>query len=620
MAEVRERQLQPCSSDLELLRRYEPVVRYTRGEEFFPTHVDRYVEACSLWAHRPDGRDEPLVGKAGLSLETLGQTRRDEFGAVHYLKLIEPLNVAELTAYLLEQGVKRLRGHQERFRAELGRLARVGYGSRLLAAIFALSLLLRGRVPGETAAAAAITFRKLREQDDQPTYFGRVVHDDGWIALQYWFFYYFNDWRSGFYGVNDHEADWEMITVYLSHEPDGQAVPRWVAYASHDFHGDDLRRRWDDSEELELYEGHPVVYAGAGSHASYFRPGEYLTEVDIPHLALVVRLANAVRAFWVRTLRQAGADAHASHFNTFRIPFVDYARGDGVRIGVGQDRPWKPVLLEPVPAWVSQYRGLWGLYARDPLSGENAPSGPMFNRDGSIRMAWYDPVGWAGLDKVPPPAREREVQERRSDTLAARQIELDAEVAAKSVELHQLGVELAALRGHPHLEARYKASEERLRRLSAEVGQLRSERAHGQALAEALGERAARLEAGVADDPRAHIRRRAEPATDTDLQSSRWVEGWAAVSIGLMLVGLVCLLIWAREYLIPGMLAMAAAFVCIESILRRQVARLISGITVALAVVSALVLVYQFYWQIAVSGMMAAGLYLTWLNVRELRR
>ena len=36
-------------------------------------------------------------------------------------------------------------------------------------------------------------------------------------------------------------------------------------------------------------------------------------------------------------------------------------------------------------AWVSQYRGLWGLFARDPISGENAPAGPMYNRDGSPR-------------------------------------------------------------------------------------------------------------------------------------------------------------------------------------------------------------------------------------------
>jgi len=48
-------------SDLELLRHYEPIVRFTRGEQFFPSDVDRYLQQCSLWAHYPDGREAELV-------------------------------------------------------------------------------------------------------------------------------------------------------------------------------------------------------------------------------------------------------------------------------------------------------------------------------------------------------------------------------------------------------------------------------------------------------------------------------------------------------------------------------------------------------------------------------
>ena len=29
---------------------------------------------------------------------------------------------------------------------------------------------------------------------------------------------------------------------------------------------------------------HPVIYVGAGSHASYYAPGEYLTELTLPCL------------------------------------------------------------------------------------------------------------------------------------------------------------------------------------------------------------------------------------------------------------------------------------------------------------------------------------------------
>jgi hypothetical protein len=34
-------------------------------------------------------------------------------------------------------------------------------------------------------------------------------------VLQYWYFCAFNDWRSTYFGVNDHEADWATIAVYL---------------------------------------------------------------------------------------------------------------------------------------------------------------------------------------------------------------------------------------------------------------------------------------------------------------------------------------------------------------------------------------------------------------------
>jgi len=35
-------------SDLELLRRFEPAIRYTKGEAFFPMDVGRYVQKSSL--------------------------------------------------------------------------------------------------------------------------------------------------------------------------------------------------------------------------------------------------------------------------------------------------------------------------------------------------------------------------------------------------------------------------------------------------------------------------------------------------------------------------------------------------------------------------------------------
>ncbi len=70
-----------------------------------------------------------------------------------------------------------------------------------------MSLLLRGRVPGGTTAAAEQAYRTHTDPDGCP-YYGRVTRDRGFIAFQYWFLYAMNDWRSTFAGVTDHEADW----------------------------------------------------------------------------------------------------------------------------------------------------------------------------------------------------------------------------------------------------------------------------------------------------------------------------------------------------------------------------------------------------------------------------
>ena len=90
-----------------------------------------------------------------------------------------------------------------------------------------------------------------------------------------------NDWRSTFYGANDHEADWEQCFVFLEALRRRPMQPAWFCAAAHDEKGDDLRRRWDDPR-LETIDDHPVVYPGAGSHATYFERGEYIMRLPFP--------------------------------------------------------------------------------------------------------------------------------------------------------------------------------------------------------------------------------------------------------------------------------------------------------------------------------------------------
>jgi hypothetical protein len=107
----------------------------------------------------------------------------------------------------------------------------------------------------------------------RPTVYAHVATDPGHpgeLALQYWFFWVFNDFN------NLHEGDWEMIQLDFV-APDAHAAlethPVAVGYSSHE--GAE-RADWGD-QKLELVDGtHPVVYPAAGSHANKFTPALYL--------------------------------------------------------------------------------------------------------------------------------------------------------------------------------------------------------------------------------------------------------------------------------------------------------------------------------------------------------
>ena len=609
-----------------LLRRFEPVLRSTRGDKFYPMDVEPYVRACSLWVQRPGEAAVCVVRGGKLDLAQLAQQPLDEAGAVHFLKFTDEDDIGRDShgrrLKLFRRRAKDRRESTDAFRAGRGRLARVGYVSRFVDALYSIALLARGRVPGESAAAASVAYERIMAEQEHYRYHGRVLRQDGWIVLQYWLFYPFNDWRSGFFGANDHEADWEKVFVYLSESEAGEINPEWVAYAAHNYTGDNLRRRWDD-QEVEKVGEHPVIYVGAGSHASYYASGEYLTELTLPLPSPLARVAEAVRSFWKTRLgqyvRDGGEDDGPGYFH---IPFVDYARGDGLSVGEGGDKTWDPprLITDPTPTWVSGYRGLWGLYARDPFEGEDAPAGPMYNRDKSVNRAWYDPVGWAGLDKVPPPTETLEaVLDRRAD-IVSRCAALRAEIEEKSRQIKKLGAEVAAMRDRSHLDAPYEEGTRRISELSGELDRLRARLATDEAVSESLEEYAARLKAGERDPARAHISRAHRPASEDELRVSRVAEAWAAVSVSLMLISFVGIWMFEREHLISMLVVSIALFAFAEAGFRGRLVNLVSSANIGLAVVATLVIFYEFFWQLVVAAVLVVGLYVLWDNLRELRR
>jgi hypothetical protein len=608
-----------------LLQRFEPVIRSTKGDGFYPMDVEPYVRNCSLWVQRPGREAVRVVPDGKLSLDRLPQQPLDEARAVHFLKLSD---AEEMETGQPKGRLKMFRRHakdrkesREAFRAGRGRLARVGYFSRFVDALYSIALLARGRVPGESAAAALEAYERIMAEHEHYRYHGRVLRQDGWIVLQYWLFYPFNNWRSGFFGANDHEADWEKIFIYLSKSDGGEVWPEWVAYAAHNYTGDDLRRRWDDPEVEKVGE-HPVIFVGAGSHASYFAQGEYLTELTVPLPGPLARMTNWVRSFWKTRLGQYVGDQGGNDGSPYlSIPFVDYARGDGLSVGEGGDKAWdEPRLLDhPIPDWVSGYRGLWGLYARDPFEGEDAPAGPMYNRDKSVARAWYDPVGWAGLDKVPPPTEAIEAILEEQEDIVTRCGVLRGEIWEKSQELKKLGAGLAAMRGRSHLDAPRGVGARRAAELSGEIDRLRAELAMDEAVSESLGEYAERLTSGEREPTRAHILRVHRPASEDELRVSRVAEAWAAISVSLMIISFVGIALLAREHLISMLVFSIAFFAFVEAGFRGRLVNLVSSANVGLAVVATLVLVYEFFWQLVIATVLIVGFYVLWDNLRELR-
>ncbi len=118
-----------------------------------------------------------------------------------------------------------------------------------------------------------------------PLAYAHVVRneDPGYITIQYWLFYFYNDW------FNKHEGDWEMVEVILS----ADEQPEWLVYSQHK---GGARRSWT-SAPIEAGT-HPVVYVARGSHANYFAGDEvYPNKTDIGNrkLVLVDRTGKAGR-------------------------------------------------------------------------------------------------------------------------------------------------------------------------------------------------------------------------------------------------------------------------------------------------------------------------------------
>lgn len=180
--------------------------------------------------------------------------------------------------------------------------------------------------------------------------YAHVVRDEdaGHVTIQYWLFYYYNDW------FNKHEGDWELVQVVLT----AAGEPEWVVLSQH--HGG-TRRAWDTAQ---VEEGtHPVAYVALGSHANYFWGDEiYPNGVTIGNARLEImdRTGTAGRVIP----------------DVILIPDREQAAADPAR--------WRGL------EWIS-FGGRWGEIA--PQSDFSGPYGPADKGD-----QWERPYAW-GMDQ-----------------------------------------------------------------------------------------------------------------------------------------------------------------------------------------------------------------------------
>ncbi len=561
---------------LSLARRFEPVVRYTAGELFFPMSVEAYVSRSALWETPGSGETAtPVLDHEALDIGRLCAYARANPNTRMELRYApQPMSRAELRAWRRDPERPRLRA--------TSRFVTVGLVGRLVDALVRLSLTMRGRVPGGLTAATHSLYRASDAARQFP-YYAHVSVDGGYVVVQYWMFYAMNDWRSSFAGVNDHEADWEQVTVFLvpTDEPESAPGPdglghlraSWVAFSSHDEVGADLRRRHDDPDLSWVDGTHPVVNAGAGSHSGAYLPGDYLVRVQLRwHKRWSDAIARVRELLfpWTRGTPRAG----------FGIPYVDYKRGDGIEVGPGTDRPWTPVLIDSSTPWVRDYRGLWGLDTDDPFGGERAPAGPMYERAGAIRESWADPVAWAGLDTVPPTSTEAaKVEAERRDELDRRRDELDREIAAQQYLTRRL------VSGLSHDAASTKRAKAAASDVSAETRRLDDLRASRRAVVEQRDRLVDSMNQTQIVPPHAHLHRRVVPIrTNGGAKPGLLLRVWteASISVLLALFGLALLFDVAR----PGIiLAAIVGVMAVEAALRRRLRYLLYGIAIVTVIV-----------------------------------
>ncbi len=379
----------------DLHKKYAPILRFNKGEKFFPMRVDDMLPYSGLYLK---GQDDPLIAPGKLTVEDIAKhnnsaevfVRSVDIGPLTGEKVVESWRADALEMVL------RWADSTPSWTENLAKQAYSWFSPTTKAAtqLFWWNDLIGNLVQGAVESASSGELPRLilpvetqdnaidRYQTASPayTYYYREAEDGDYLSVQYWFFYSYNNWGQSFMGMNDHEGDWECVLLFFKLEGGRpQEPPAYVTYADHE---SNQTKAWP---KVELSDRHPVVYVGAGSHASYPKASDH-TLMELYNL-------------------------------------VDQARGDGLTIGSDD---WVHRINLNNVSWLNSYLGSWGtrfwlstakaktildyMLAATPfggvlrwvlptreieLPGVSAPHGPV----PTYREQYNNPTTWAG---VPP--------------------------------------------------------------------------------------------------------------------------------------------------------------------------------------------------------------------------
>lgn len=253
----------------------------------------------------------------------------------------------------------------------------------------------------------------------------------------------------------------------------------------------------------------------------------------------------------------------------------------------------------------------------DRFGGERAPSGPKFNRNGSIRMSWYDPLGWAGVDKLFPVGRLDDEVRTRIDEVAAESEGVRQEIETERALLRDVALDVEALKATAHFS---DLREARARELTVRQSAFQTLVRRESELTEtrlALSDYWARVQVGDYGPPDAHLRQSHHPAPP--VEQRRAIEIWAALSGALALMTFGYLIVAMPEHWIGWALAVATIFGAIDALARGRVARFLLSVIIVLAIVCAIILFIEFWQWIIIGGLAIVVLYMIRDNLRELR-